>query len=135
MLSYRKRQLLSLSESQNHRCAYCALPMTILFYEENSQRVFSTATLEHIVPLSRGGAESDWNYVAACYLCNVIKNDYNNGLVFAELIAQLFQNSELRAKWHTLTETEFNLVRRFVKTELCKRDKDYAFHNVGRRNH
>ena len=135
MLSYRQNRLLSLSESQNHRCAYCRLVMTLLCYSQDGERIHSSATLEHIVPRSRGGSESDWNHVAACYLCNVVKNDYDNGLVFAELIDELLKNTELKQKWHALTESEFDTVRRFVRIELYKRDKDYAFYSLHRRHH
>jgi 5-methylcytosine-specific restriction endonuclease McrA len=35
-----------------------------------------SASFEHHVPLARGGAESDENYVTTCYQCNDIKNYY-----------------------------------------------------------
>ena len=37
------------------------------------RRVFSKPTLDHVVPLSRGGADSSENLVLACQACNVPK--------------------------------------------------------------
>ena len=109
--------------------------MTLLFYVKEPGRIYSSATIEHILPVSRGGADSDHNHVAACYLCNVLKNDFDKGLLFANLMSELHQNAELRNKWHHLTEEEFNIVRRFIQIELFKRDKDYAFYRLNRRYH
>ena len=43
-----------------HRCGYCGKPAT---------------TIDHILPRSRGGADSWENLVAACLRCNNIKSD------------------------------------------------------------
>ena len=43
-----------------HRCAYCG---------------GSAATVDHVVPRSRGGADSWENLVACCLRCNNIKGD------------------------------------------------------------
>lgn len=47
-----------------HRCVYCA---SYLGYE--------TATLDHVHPLSQGGAHAPGNVVAACSRCNLLKGD------------------------------------------------------------
>ena len=44
----------------NHRCGYCGA---------------SAATIDHILPRSRGGADSWENLVACCLRCNNIKGD------------------------------------------------------------
>lgn len=46
------------------RCVYCAVPL--------DQR---TATLDHVVPVARGGAHDPGNLVAACGPCNRLKGD------------------------------------------------------------
>ncbi len=46
-------------EEYNYRCAYCGC-------ELNSE----TITVDHKVPLSRGGANYIWNVVPACKTCN-----------------------------------------------------------------
>lgn len=45
------------------RCAYCATPLTV-----------HTATMDHIVPLSRGGTTTLANLVVACRSCNMQKH-------------------------------------------------------------
>ncbi|WP_396224599.1 HNH endonuclease [Gemmatimonas sp.] len=48
----------------NQRCVYCATRL--------DQR---TATLDHVVPLARGGAHDPGNLVVACAPCNRLKSD------------------------------------------------------------
>lgn len=47
-----------------HRCAYCG---------------GSAATVDHVVPRSRGGADSWENLVACCLRCNNVKGDRTPG--------------------------------------------------------
>jgi 5-methylcytosine-specific restriction endonuclease McrA len=46
------------------RCVYCAVPLDQ-----------STATLDHVVPLARGGEHNPGNLVVACAPCNRLKGD------------------------------------------------------------
>ena len=46
------------------RCVYCATPLT-----------WENATLDHVFPLSHGGAHTPGNLVVACALCNRLKGD------------------------------------------------------------
>ncbi|MCE2903380.1 MAG: HNH endonuclease [Gemmatimonas sp.] len=48
----------------SQRCVYCATPL--------DQR---TVTLDHVVPLARGGAHDQGNLVSACAPCNRLKGD------------------------------------------------------------
>lgn len=48
----------------SQRCVYCATPL-----DQHS------ATLDHVVPLARGGAHDPGNVVAACGPCNRLKGD------------------------------------------------------------
>lgn len=56
----RERKILRerLSESQNHRCAYC------------SKDIRHDATIDHLRPASKKGLLTYWNCVAACNRCN-----------------------------------------------------------------
>jgi 5-methylcytosine-specific restriction endonuclease McrA len=46
------------------RCVYCGNPLSL-----------ETATLDHVFPLSKGGAHAPGNVVAACGACNRLKGD------------------------------------------------------------
>jgi 5-methylcytosine-specific restriction endonuclease McrA len=48
----------------SQRCVYCATPLD-----------HHSATLDHVVPLARGGAHDPGNLVAACGPCNRLKGD------------------------------------------------------------
>ncbi len=60
-------------ERQNRRCAYCGIPMFLP--PERGKPADRRATLDHVVPLTRGGADSEENTVAACEACNLAKAD------------------------------------------------------------
>lgn len=49
-------------ELQGYRCAYCWCPLTP-----------KRATLDHIIPKAKGGADDYENTVAACIQCNKLK--------------------------------------------------------------
>lgn len=51
-------------------CAYCVIPMVL--EPENSKR---SATLDHVIPRSRGGDHHWENVVCACLTCNREKGD------------------------------------------------------------
>ncbi|MDE2181712.1 MAG: HNH endonuclease [Alphaproteobacteria bacterium] len=74
-------------ERQNGRCAYCGI---LMFPPRDHPTSDRRATLDHIVPLMRRGADSEANTVAACAACNSAK---------AEMTAQAFRLSAfLRAR-------------------------------------
>lgn len=53
-----------LSEAQNHRCAFCGTRMGA------TGQYRDYPTIEHVIPLSRGGADDESNVVIACRGCN-----------------------------------------------------------------
>ena len=53
-----------LSEAQNHRCCWCGIKVTELRDRPDS------ATIEHVVPKSHGGADHPDNFAIACHSCN-----------------------------------------------------------------
>lgn len=46
------------------RCCYCERHLTL-----------TTATLDHVHPVSKGGTDAEGNFVLACYACNQAKQD------------------------------------------------------------
>lgn len=56
----------------SRRCVYCASPLE-----------FDFATLDHVYPLSHGGAHVAGNLVLACGRCNRLKGDLLPGEFFA----------------------------------------------------
>jgi 5-methylcytosine-specific restriction endonuclease McrA len=61
-------------ERQNGRCAYCGIPMLLPPLRGRKTRD-RRATLDHVLPLMRGGADSEANTVAACDACNGAKGN------------------------------------------------------------
>lgn len=59
---------LSLFERDNWTCAYCGKQLNI-----------KTATIDHILPRSRGGSNSWNNCVTSCVSCNYLKDDKTLG--------------------------------------------------------
>jgi 5-methylcytosine-specific restriction endonuclease McrA len=55
--------LYALHKWQDHCCFYCREPLR------------GADTIEHIVPLSRGGSNTPWNVVLVCSRCNTRKNN------------------------------------------------------------
>jgi 5-methylcytosine-specific restriction endonuclease McrA len=71
-----EKEWLAILESQNHRCRYC-------------QRLFNDelpATMDHVIPLTKGGRHSPENIAAACRPCNSRKwNRVGNPLALVTL--------------------------------------------------
>lgn len=60
----------SLSEAQNHRCAYCGVETMLSTPAGAPCRPWNIATVEHIEPKSFGGSNDPDNLVMACLACN-----------------------------------------------------------------
>lgn len=58
-----------LAESQNWKCCWCGLRTTHIAGKKNS------ATIEHIIPVSKGGSNSIENLAMACSSCNNNRKD------------------------------------------------------------
>lgn len=58
-----------LSEAQNHRCCWCGKHMVFIPNRKDS------ATIEHVIPRSQGGADHPDNYAVACGGCNTARGN------------------------------------------------------------
>lgn len=64
--SRRRKYLRQLAvEHQDNKCVYCGSNMSV-------------ATLEHIIPVSKGGLDTAENCVASCSSCNNERNTANH---------------------------------------------------------
>lgn len=66
-------RLLKLFAAQNGRCHYCGRRTRIKSHDEPHRP--DHATLDHVVPVSRGGTWHAANLVMACYGCNNAKKN------------------------------------------------------------
>ena len=61
-----------MSQRAGHRCEYCHAP----------EAIFNLAfEVEHVIPISRQGADDESNLALACRACNLRKADYLTGAV------------------------------------------------------
>lgn len=65
----RRSRITNLFNEQAGKCHYCETEMTL------SLGFNRTATVDHVVPRSKGGADTNDNIVAACYDCNQKKGN------------------------------------------------------------
>jgi hypothetical protein len=70
-----------LSERQNHRCCYCNNKML----EHQGSKL--SATIDHVIPKSKGGISHHDNYVIACYRCNHARGN-QDAFIFAEKMSK-----------------------------------------------
>lgn len=59
----RSRTLTQMFNEQSGICPYCGDKMTL-------RSGFKQATIEHIIPKSKGGPNKEFNYMAVCSKCN-----------------------------------------------------------------
>jgi hypothetical protein len=62
-----------LSESQNHRCAYCGVDTYVGHWDKGNKSERQKATFDHIIPRSEGGADTMDNMIMACIDCNSVR--------------------------------------------------------------
>lgn len=66
--------ILALRNRDGDLCHYCGVTMVFASFKRG-ERPDNMATLEHLVPVSKGGSHSWSNCVAACWRCNISKSD------------------------------------------------------------
>lgn len=69
---------LALRKRDGKRCHFCKVTMSFKPVPNGGYRP-KRATLEHLMPLSRGGTHTWANVVLACWQCNVRKNNSTDG--------------------------------------------------------
>lgn len=87
-----------LSESQNHRCAYCGIRFGAVIPELKITAEHSALTIDHVIPKDFGGSDSLSNLVAACFRCNQRKGNGDAWKFFLEK-GFLTSSSRRHAKW------------------------------------
>lgn len=99
-LAARRSALVLISESQNHRCAYCGvrmlLPRSVVagevrapagspdWHVKKAMR-FRQATMDHLIPRCLGGTDDPENAVAACLWCNEFRGNNTAVLAWARI--------------------------------------------------
>ena len=75
----KRRQWLEREHARNCRCRYCGLktPLRDRNFSQSKEANCESrhATLDHIVPTARGGADNPSNWALACNVCNLLKGD------------------------------------------------------------
>lgn len=64
--------LAALKGLDGDECCYCGCPMVFASFERGS-RPDNQATLEHVLPISKGGGHTFENCAIACWRCNISK--------------------------------------------------------------
>ena len=128
-MSYRQILRESLSEAQNHRCCYCKLICTI---EEDHPPARGSATIEHVIPRSQGGADKYRNMAMACAFCNGMRgilDPYH----FEHLIGIIHSKCpEMRDVWHTMDLEIAKHVPSFVRWVYNLTINQGPEHKIGR---
>ena len=65
----KKKRKRNLIESQNYKCDVCGEEL-ICDTEKNSRKNSRLATIEHVVPVCKGGTDSPSNWTITCNSCN-----------------------------------------------------------------
>lgn len=71
----KKKILDSLVKQQKNRCYLCEELIVVYSYNGGRQEN-NKATIDHVVPRSKGGANEISNMAAACFECNQIKDSH-----------------------------------------------------------
>lgn len=107
------KRLRRLSEAQNHRCAYCHC---VLVYEQDRNE---SMTIDHVVPVSKGGKRKWINEVAACARCNRLKDNMSADEFMEKLAAGLLDGLVDRDR----VEAEMTVASRILKRRIEKAER------------
>ena len=88
-----KQVKVALWKHKEHICYYCRRPLTN-----------EMATLDHVIPLSRGGRTNQKNCILSCYPCNKKKGDKFFGT--RRLTKQTLRKTEEKMVTKSLPEKE-----------------------------
>lgn len=116
MPKWKARKREALAGAQNWRCAYCQGVM------DKGRGGPRAATLEHLVPSSRGGSDDVGNLVAACGGCNAARPSHYSASYFYEL-RQAFVKDGLWPECTTATRAISKRVRRSPRPPNARRER------------
>jgi hypothetical protein len=85
------RQKVKLAKFQNWKCFWCKQHCV------NTTEHMNSITVEHVVPVSKGGPSQTWNLVMACYRCNSQRSSIP-AEEFEVVAAKLLPNTDLIIK-------------------------------------
>lgn len=71
-----QRKLKTRRDLQGNACYHCGVQMTDGVFPP----IQTTATVDHLIPICKGGKDSGVNLVAACHKCNHKKGNSMKGL-------------------------------------------------------
>jgi len=113
----KKDTRLKVFESGNHVCCYCGKELT-----ENN------FTVDHTLPLNRGGGNEISNYQLCCYRCNTLKSDYTDN-EFVKRASTILSNRIM----DDTTNDEINntLIRSLFRNQLSTMLGDNLFNKIG----
>ena len=81
-----------------HRCEYCRAPEVVFNFPFE---------VEHIIPVSRGGLDTEFNWALACRSCNLRKATHLSGIdPENRAIVRLFHPREDRWEEHFQLDSE-----------------------------
>lgn len=84
-LHRRRRGWLKRRHAKSDRCYYCTRRTLLVKVKTGGIHPPNLCTLDHYVPLFRGGSEDFENYRLACTECNRLKGDLDPAVFLAEL--------------------------------------------------
>jgi len=97
------RRYPSVASLADHRCEYCRAPEAAFNFHME---------VEHIIPLSRGGADSKDNLALACQSCNLHKSDHLTAWdEVTQSFANLFHPRQQNWEDHFRVDIEAGLIR------------------------
>ena len=92
----------TVSRRAEHRCEYCHAPEGIFNFRFE---------IEHIIPVSLGGADDDSNLALACRACNLYKSDHLTGVDdTTECEVMLFHPRQYRWNDHFQVDTDSGVI-------------------------
>ena len=99
-----------LFEKYGQVCYYCTKPLS-----------FDTVTIDHFIPLGRGGAHEEWNFRPSCSECNRVKGTkiFTETQV-AELRSRAIRNSMTRKNQSTINDFYLEVVDRSEQIKKLK---------------
>ncbi len=90
-MKVRNGKIVRYFNEQSGICAYCREEMTLSLGYPN------TATVDHIIPVSKGGLRKHYKEIAACYDCNQKKRnrDIKEWLLYSVAIFAISDQSKI----------------------------------------